>query len=161
VSALPESDPNRPSNTALPTLNAHAPLSQTASRSKLLFRDNVIFEGERLTGILDFYFAGCDTWLYDIGVCLNDWCVDLNSGRHDVVRKAAFLAAYESVRRLLAQECRLLPAMERAAAFRFWLSRLRDLHMPRQAAVLKAHDPNHFECVLRHRVGATAEAEIL
>lgn len=126
-----------------------------------LFRDNVMFEGERLTGILDFYFAGCDTWLYDIGVCLNDWCVDLNSGRPDVVRKAAFLAAYESVRRLLRQERRLLPAMERAAAFRFWLSRLRDLHMPRRAAVLKAHDPDHFERVLRHRVGAVAEAEIL
>jgi len=126
-----------------------------------LFRDNVMFEGERLTGILDFYFAGCDTWLYDIGVCLNDWCVDLNSGRQDVVRKGAFLAAYESVRPLLQQESRLLPAMERAAAFRFWLSRLRDLHIPRPAAVLKAHDPGHFERVLRHRVGAVAEAEIL
>lgn len=119
-----------------------------------LFRDNVMFEGEHLTGILDFYFAGCDVWLYDIGVCLNDWCVDLNSGRQDVVRKEAFLAAYESVRPLLPQERRLLPAMERAAAFRFWLSRLRDLHMPRRAAVLKAHDPEHFERVLRHRVGA-------
>jgi homoserine kinase type II len=124
-----------------------------------LFRDNVLFEGARLTGILDFYFAGCDTWLYDMGVCLNDWCVDLNSGRHDVVRKAAFIAAYESVRQLLPQERRLLPAMERAAAFRFWLSRLRDLHMPRRAAVLNAHDPDHFERVLRHRVAAVAQVE--
>jgi homoserine kinase type II len=125
-----------------------------------LFRDNVMFEGERLTGILDLYFAGCDTHVYDIGVCLNDWCVELNSGRHDVAREGAFLAAYESVRRLLPQERRLLPAMERAAALRFWLSRLRDLHLPREAAVLKAHDPGHFERVLRHRVGAAAEAEI-
>ena len=123
-----------------------------------LFRDNVMFEGERLTGILDFYFAGCDTYLYDIGVCLNDWCVDLDSGRRDARREVAFLAAYESVRRLLPQERRLLPAMERAAAFRFWLSRLRDLHLPRPAAVLKAHDPGHFERVLRHRVGAAVKA---
>jgi homoserine kinase type II len=125
-----------------------------------LFRDNVLFEGDRLTGILDFYFAGCDAWVYDIGVCLNDWCVDLESGRHDATREAAFLAAYESVRPLLAQERRLLPAMQRAAALRFWLSRLRDLHLPRLAAVLKPHEPGHFERVLRHRVGAAAKAQI-
>jgi homoserine kinase type II len=122
-----------------------------------LFRDNVMFEGERLTGILDFYFAGCDTWLYDLGVCLNDWCVDLDSGRPDSVREAAFIEAYESVRPLPSQERGLLPALQRAAALRFWLSRLRDLHVPRQAAVLKAHDPQHFERVLRHRVCAVAE----
>ena len=125
-----------------------------------LFRDNVMFEGERLSGILDFYFAGNDTWLYDIGVCMNDWCVDLDSGRPDVARAAALLAAYESVRLLLPQERRLLRAMARAAALRFWLSRLRDLHLPRQAAVLKAHDPGHFERVLRWRTGAVTTTEI-
>jgi homoserine kinase type II len=119
-----------------------------------LFRDNVMFDGERLTGILDFYFAGCDTWLYDLGVCLNDWCVDLDSGRPDPVREAAFIEAYEAVQPLPSQEPGLLPALQRAAALRFWLSRLRDLHLPRQAAVLKAHDPGHFERVLRHRAGA-------
>jgi homoserine kinase type II len=125
-----------------------------------LFRDNVMFDGECLTGILDFYFAGCDTWLYDLGVCLNDWCVDPDSGRHDVMREAALLAAYESVRLLLPEESRLLRALQRAAALRFWLSRLRDLHRPREAAVLKAHHPGHFERVLRHRVGAAAKAEL-
>lgn len=124
-----------------------------------LFRDNVLFEGERLTGIFDFYFAGCDAWLYDIGVCLNDWCVDPGSGRPDASRESAFLAAYEAVRPLRPQERRLLPAMQRAAALRFWLSRLRDLHLPRPAAVLTAHDPAHFERVLRHRAGAAASAE--
>jgi len=123
-----------------------------------LFRDNALFEDKRLTGILDFYFAGCDAWLFDIGVCLNDWCLD--GARPDVAREAAFLAAYQSVRPLQPQERRLLPAMQRAAALRFWLSRLRDLHMPRPAAVLKPHDPSHFERVLRHRVGAAAKAEI-
>jgi homoserine kinase type II len=119
-----------------------------------LFRDNVMFEGERLTGILDFYFAGCDTWLYDISVCLNDWCVDQDGGRPDPVREAAFIEAYESVRPLPSQERGLLPALQRAAALRFWLSRLRDQHLPRQAAVLEAHDPGHFERVLHHRAGA-------
>jgi homoserine kinase type II len=86
--------------------------------------------------------------------------VDLGSGRHDAVREAAFLAAYASVRPLQPPERRLLPAMLRAAALRFWLSRLRDLHLPRTAAVLEPHDPCHFERVLRHRACAAAEEEI-
>jgi len=64
------------------------------------------------------------------------------------------------VRLLLPEESRLLRALQRAAALRFWLSRLRDLHRPREAAVLKAHHPGHFERVLRHRVGAAAKAEL-
>jgi homoserine kinase type II len=117
-----------------------------------LFRDNVMFEGGCLSGFLDFYFAGCDTFLFDIGVCLNDWCVDLDSGRAEAVREEAFLPAYESVRPLVPEERRLLPALLRAAALRFWVSRLWDYYIPREAAVLKAHDPSHFESVLRQRV---------
>jgi len=125
-----------------------------------LFRDNVMFEGGCLSGVLDFYFAGCDTFLFDIGVCLNDWCVDLGNGRIDAVRRAAFLNAYQSVRPFVAEEQRLLPALERAAALRFWISRLWDCHIPREAAVLKVHDPSHFERVLRQRVSDAAGAGI-
>jgi len=125
-----------------------------------LFRDNVMFEGGCLSGFFDFYFAGWDTLLFDIGVCLNDWCVDLVSGRADAERGAAFLAAYESVRPLVPEERRLLPTLQRAAALRFWVSRLWDYHMPRDAAVLKAHDPSHFESVLRQRVSDAADADI-
>jgi homoserine kinase type II len=117
-----------------------------------LFRDNVLFDRGRLTGFFDFYFAGVDTWLFDIAVCLNDWCVDLASGAHDAQRASAFLRAYSGVRPLGAAERRLLPAMLRAGALRFWISRLWDLHLPREAAILKAHDPGHFERVLRQRV---------
>jgi homoserine kinase type II len=120
-----------------------------------LFRDNVMFEDGRLSGILDFYFAGCDTFLFDIGVCLNDWCVNLDCGRADVERRTAFLTAYEWVRPLVPEERSLLPALERAAALRFWVSRLVDHYLPREAAVLKAHDPGHFERVLRQRVSDT------
>ncbi|MDQ3271959.1 MAG: homoserine kinase, partial [Pseudomonadota bacterium] len=120
-----------------------------------LFRDNVMFDSEsgtpELTGFFDFYFAGCDTFLFDIGVSLNDWCVHLDSGAHDAARANAFLAAYQSVRRLSAQERALLPAMLRAGALRFWISRLWDFHLPREAALLQAHDPGHFERVLRQR----------
>jgi homoserine kinase type II len=116
-----------------------------------LFRDNVMFEGDRLTGLFDFYFAGVDTWLFDVAVCLNDWCIDLESGRLVEQRAAAFVAAYDAERRLEGSELRLLPALMRQAALRFWTSRLWDLHLPRSAAVLKAHDPSHFERVLRQR----------
>ena len=117
-----------------------------------LFRDNVLFEDDILTGFFDFYFAGVDSWLFDIAVCMNDWCVDLPTGAHDVARATALLNAYASVRPLCAAERQLLPAMARAGALRFWISRLWDYHLPREASMLKPHDPRHFERVLRERV---------
>ena len=113
-----------------------------------------MFEGERLTGFFDFYFAGCDTFLFDIAVCLNDWCIDLASGRLDDARAQAFVSAYDAVRPLSGDEMRLLPALLRAGALRFWTSRLWDFHLPREASMLKAHDPTHFERVLRERVAS-------
>jgi homoserine kinase type II len=92
-----------------------------------------MFEDGRLTGVFDFYFAGCDTWLFDIAVCLNDWCIDLTDGRADPERTRALLEAYESVRPLTAGERALLPALRRAGALRFWISRLWDWYLPRQA----------------------------
>lgn len=123
-----------------------------------LFRDNVMFQDGALTGFFDFYFAGVDSWLFDIGVCLNDWCVDLATGAHDAVRCAAFLQAYQRVRPLAAAERQLLPAMARAGALRFWISRLWDFHLPREAALLKPHDPAHFERVLRQRIAHAVHA---
>ena len=117
-----------------------------------LFRDNVMFDGARLTGFFDFYFAGVDAFVFDIAVCLNDWCTDLPSGRLDESRATALTAAYDAVRPLTSNELRLLPAMKRAAALRFWVSRLWDLHLPRSAQVLKAHDPAQFERILRARI---------
>ena len=117
-----------------------------------LFRDNVMFDGDELTGFFDFYFAGCDSLLFDISVCLNDWCVNLATGRPDTTRADAFLDAYQAVRPLTGAERTLLPAMLRASALRFWLSRLWDFHLPREAAVLTAHDPTHFERVLIGRL---------
>jgi homoserine kinase type II len=117
-----------------------------------LFRDNVMFEGSELTGFFDFYFAGVDTWLFDIAVCLNDWCINLPTGETDFERSAAFLQAYTAVRPLTAAERELLPALLRAGALRFWISRLWDFHLPREASMLQPHDPTHFERVLRQRV---------
>jgi len=117
-----------------------------------LFRDNVMFDGEKLTGFFDFYFAGNDTWLFDLSVCMNDWCIDLNSGEHAAERALAMLNAYQEVRPLRSAERQLLPAMLRAGALRFWISRLWDFYLPREASMLKPHDPTHFERVLRARL---------
>lgn len=123
-----------------------------------LFRDNAMFEDGELTGFFDFYFAGCDTFLFDIAVCLNDWCVlhdQDHDGSLDTPRSLALLSAYQAVRPLTAAERSLLPALLRAGALRFWISRLWDLHLPREAALLQPHDPSHFERVLRARVRDT------
>ncbi len=117
-----------------------------------LFRDNVMFAEDTLTGFFDFYFAGVDTWLFDLAVCLNDWCIDLPTGAHHAERAAAMLTAYQSVRPLTAAERELLPAMLRAGALRFWISRLWDFYLPREASMLKPHDPTHFERVLQGRI---------
>ena len=117
-----------------------------------LFRDNVMFEDGLLTGFFDFYFAGVDTWLFDLAVCMNDWCIVLETGAHDGERAGALLQAYQQVRPLQSAERELLPALLRAGALRFWISRLWDLHLPREAAMLQPHDPAHFERVLRQRV---------
>ena len=130
---------------------AHATLPRGAIHADL-FRDNTMFEGHRLTGIFDFYFAGVDTFLFDLAVCLNDWCIDLDTGRLAEDRAEALVGAYAAVRPLEHAEVRLLPSLLRAAALRFWISRLWDLHLPRDARVLKAHDPGHFERVLRARI---------
>ncbi|MGL6109209.1 MAG: homoserine kinase [Rubrivivax sp.] len=121
-----------------------------------LFRDNVVFDEvdaqDRLSGLFDFFFAGIDSLLFDLAVCLNDWCIDQPSGRLVDEQAEAFCAAYGQVRNLSGAELRLMPAMLRAAALRFWLSRLWDLHLPRDASLLEARDPTHFERVLRDRI---------
>lgn len=124
-----------------------------------LFRNNVMFSGDQLTGFFDFYFAGCDTWLFDMAVTVNDWCIDLATGELDTPRVRAMLDAYHAVRPFTHDEHASWQAMLRAAALRFWLSRLYDFHQPRAAEMLTPHDPTHFERILRERI-ATAAPEL-
>ncbi|MCG1038723.1 MULTISPECIES: homoserine kinase [Burkholderiaceae] len=125
-----------------------------------LFRDNVLFalrDGrDTLGGLFDFYFAGCDKWLFDVAVTVNDWCVDLDTGHLDQARTQALLRAYHTVRPFTPAETQHWRDMLRAGALRFWLSRLYDFYLPRDAHLLKPHDPAHFERVLRERIGADA-----
>ena len=121
-----------------------------------LFRNNVMFVGEELTGCFDFYFAGVDTWLFDVAITVNDWCIDLDTGALDPARLQALLAAYHAVRPFTPAENAAWQPMLRAAALRFWLSRLYDLHLPREAELLTPHDPTHFERILRERIAVSA-----
>jgi homoserine kinase type II len=130
---------------------AHAALPRGAIHADL-FRDNAMFDGEALTGLFDFYFAGVDAFVFDLAVCLNDWCTDPERGTLDEARAVALVAAYDAARPLAGGELRLLPAMMRAAALRFWVSRLWDLHLPRSAQVLQPRDPTLFERILRARI---------
>ena len=121
-----------------------------------LFRNNVMFVGDKLSGCFDFYFAGVDTWLFDLAVTVNDWCIDLASGKLDAARVRALLDAYRAVRPFTDDEIAAWPTLLRAAALRFWLSRLYDLHVPRAAELLTPHDPTHFERILRERIASPA-----
>jgi homoserine kinase type II len=119
-----------------------------------LFRDNALFEDARISGVIDFYFAGVDALLYDVAVCANDWCLadPASDRRLDQARMRALLSGYRSVRAFSDLERQAWPVLLRAAALRFWLSRLHDFHLPRPGMLVHAHDPEHFRQVLEFRV---------
>lgn len=121
-----------------------------------LFRNNVMFDGETLSGFFDFYFAGNDTWLFDVAVAVNDWCIRLDTGEFDNARLNAFLQAYQKVRSFTVDEKAAWQTILRSAALRFWISRLYDFYLPRSAEMLTPHDPTHFERILRLRAAGTA-----
>jgi homoserine kinase type II len=144
---------------------AAGPLAASLPRGAIhadLFRDNVLFEEQHgepiLGGFIDFYFAGVDFFIFDLAVAANDWCIDLgpaDSGALDAELLQALIAGYQSVRPLQLAEENALPMALRAAAFRFWVSRLYDWHMPRTANMLTPKDPTHFERILIARRNAT------
>ena len=116
-----------------------------------LFPDNVFFLGERLSGLIDFYFACNDFLAYDVATCLNAWCFERDHA-FNLTKGTALLAGYQSVRPLTEEEVAALPLLARGSALRFMLTRLFDwLHGPEGALVMK-RDPMEYVRKLRfHR----------
>jgi len=117
-----------------------------------LFRDNVLWgEDGFVGGVIDFYFAGHDALLFDVAVTVNDWC-GLPDGALDLARVDALLAAYHSSRPFTDAERSLWPVMLRAAALRFWLSRLADRTLPRAGELVLVKNPDEYRNILHHRI---------
>ena len=118
-----------------------------------LFRDNVLMDGESIGGLIDFYFACNDSLLYDVAITVNDWCMS-NASTLDEARTQAFLRAYNSARPFTEQESASWPTALRVAALRFWISRLFDLHLPRDGEIVNAHNPEHFKHILQNHIAS-------
>ncbi|MGQ3674396.1 homoserine kinase [Xanthobacter sp. TB0139] len=120
-----------------------------------LFPDNAFFLNDRLSGIIDFYFACTDALAYDMAICLNAWCFEAD-GAFNITKGRAMLAAYQDVRPFSAAEQAALPVLARGAALRFLLTRLLDwLNVP-PGALVRPKDPLEYLRKLRfHRAVET------
>ncbi len=115
-----------------------------------LFRDNVLFEGVNLSGLIDFYYACTDALIYDLAVTVNDWCSNADGSLNGELAYA-LLNAYQAQRSLSNNEHQAWTIMLRAAALRFWLSRLNDMHFPRPGEITHTKNPDVFKRILLHR----------
>jgi len=122
-----------------------------------LFRDNVLFDEDKLGGFIDFYYACDDSLAYDVAIAVNDWCVR-DDGSFDDEKLSAFLSAYQAVRPFTAAENASWHALLRSAALRFWLSRLFDFYYPADGELTYVKDPNHFKHILQHRIELQQQA---
>jgi len=108
-----------------------------------LFPDNVFFLGDRLSGLIDFYFACNDVYAYDLAICLNAWCFEKDNS-YNLTKSTALLAGYQSVRPLSEAEKAAMPILARGSALRFMLTRLYDWLTIPDGALVQKRDPMEF-----------------
>jgi len=121
-----------------------------------LFRDNALFDGDKLSGIIDFYYACDDIFLYDVAVTANAWCMN-SQQQLDCQRLTSLLEAYHKIRPFNELERQAWQAMLRRGATRFWLSRLVDLHFPRSGELTQSKDPDEFKRILLNHQQLSAD----
>jgi len=123
-----------------------------------LFPDNVFFLGDRLSGVIDFYFACNDVLAYDLATCLNAWCFE-KDGSFNLTKGTALLAGYQGVRPLSAAEREALPILARGSALRFMLTRLFDWLTIPDGALVQKRDPHEYIRKLRFQRQIVSAAE--
>lgn len=116
-----------------------------------LFKDNALFLGDCLSGFLDFYAACYDTFLLDIAIAVNDWCVD-EQGFFELHKYAAFIQAYQKIKPLNNNELDSLDIFLRRACLRFWLSRLEHHESPKAGEIILDKSPERFRDLLRQHI---------
>lgn len=121
-----------------------------------LFRDNSLWDGDQLSGIIDFYYACDDALLYDVAVTVNDWCCR-DDFSLDKAKVLALINGYHQYRPLQPMEQQYWPLMLRTGALRFWLSRLYDKHFPRPGELVHTKNPDVFKAILSDRIARQAE----
>ena len=124
-----------------------------------LFPDNVFFLGDRVSGVIDFYFACNDFLAYDLAICINAWCFE-RDGSFNVTKARHMLNAYRAVRPFSAAELAAIPVLLRGGALRFLLTRLHDwLHHP-EGALVTPHNPLEYHRKLRFHQGVKRPGEL-
>ena len=116
-----------------------------------LFKDNVLFLNDEVSGFIDFYYACTDYLILDVAIAVNDWCVN-SDGSFDESRLNAFLDAYKKIRSFNDNEDRAWNNVLRLASLRFWVSRLNDFYHAEEGELTFIKDPNHFKKILKKRI---------
>jgi homoserine kinase type II len=124
-----------------------------------LFPDNVFFLGDRLSGLIDFYFACNDFLAYDAAVCVNAWCFE-SDGSYNVTKARSLIGAYQKTRALSSEERRALPLLLRGGALRFLLTRLHDWIFRADGALVTPHNPLEYYRKLRFHQGVKRPGEL-
>jgi len=115
-----------------------------------LFRDNILFLNDKVSGFIDFYYACNEKFIYDIAIAINDWCI-YDDGKINKLLYSVFIKGYQSERKLTDNENEYFNSALRLAALRFWLSRLEAFHNAKEGEITFVKDPNHFKNILVNR----------